>query len=160
MPDSTYGPGSSPSAWNKRAPAVILALTGCAIAACLGLFQAGVLTQLWEPFFGNGSRFILKESAVSRALPIPDAVLGAFVYLAEAIAELVGGRLRWRTLPAAVLIAGALAAGLGLAAVVLVGLQAFWFHTYCTLCLLSALCSLVIAGLVWPEVRATWRRKE
>jgi hypothetical protein len=147
---------ASPSAWSKRLPAIVLALIGCAIASYLGIFQLGLLADVWEPFFGNGSRLILKESAVARALPLPDAALGALVYLAEAIAECAGGRQRWRTWPAAVFATGALAAGLALTAIVLVGCQVFWFRAYCTLCLASAACSLLIAGLVAPEVRAAW----
>jgi hypothetical protein len=141
-------------------PAVVLALVGCAIATYLGFFQLGLLTDVWEPFFGTGSRLILKESAVARLLPVPDAILGALVYLAEAVAECAGGGQRWRTWPAAVFATGALAAGLVLAAVVLVGCQVLWFRAYCTLCLASAGCSLVIACLVAPEVRAAWRHRK
>ncbi len=147
----------SPSAWSKRLPAMALAVAGCAIATYLGLFQLGVLADIWEPFFGNGSRFILKESAIARRLPVPDALLGAVVYLAEALAECAGGRERWRTWPAAVFITGALAAGLALTAIVLVGCQVLWFRAYCTLCLASAACSLLIACLAVPEVWAAWR---
>src|SRR5262249_24304297 len=118
---SSPGSRHGPSAWSKRLPAAVLALAGCAIASYLGLFQVGLLADVWEPFFGNGSRLILKESAVARSLPVPDAALGALVYLAEAMAECFGGRQRWRTWRAAVFASGALAAGLGLAAVVLVG---------------------------------------
>jgi uncharacterized membrane protein len=140
-------------------PAVVLALLGCAIATYLGLFQMGLVANVWEPFFGNGSRFILVESAVAQSLPVPDAALGALVYLAEAIAECVGGRQRWRTLPAAVFATGALATGLTVAAVVLVASQVLWFHAYCTLCLGSAACSLAIGTLVLPEVRAAWMNR-
>lgn len=149
-----------PSAWHKRLPAAALALVGCAIATYLGLYQMGLVADVWEPFFGTGSRLILKESAVAHLLPVPDAVLGALVYLAEAVAECTGGRQRWRTWPAAVFVTGALAAGLALAALVLVGCQVFWFRAYCTLCLASATCSLLIAGLVVPEVRAAWRHRK
>jgi uncharacterized membrane protein len=149
----------SPSAWSRRLPAAVLALVGCAIATYLGLFQLGRVADVWEPFFGNGSRVILTQSAVSHLLPVPDAVVGALVYLAEAVAECVGGRQRWRTWPAAVYVTGVLAAGLALTAVVLVGCQVFWFRAYCTLCLASAACSLVIAALAAPEVRAAWEHR-
>jgi hypothetical protein len=148
-----------PSRWGKRVPAVILALGGCAIATYLGLFQIGAIADVWEPFFGNGSRLILRESAIAQSLPVPDALLGALVYLAEAVSEYVGGRERWRTWPMAVLATGAIAAGLALAAIGLVAAQALWFHAYCTLCLASAACSLLIAGLVAPEVRAAWTHR-
>jgi hypothetical protein len=148
-----------PSAWSNRLPAVVLALVGCAIATYLSLFQLGLITDVWEPFFGNGSRLILKESAVARWSPVPDAALGALAYLAEAAAECVGGQQGWRTLPAAVFATGAVAAALSLAAVVLVGCQVLWFWAYCTLCLASAACSVLIAGLVLPEVRSAWRHR-
>src|SRR5436305_6074983 len=101
-----------PSGWRKRVPAVALAMTGAAIALYLGLFQMGLLTNVWEPFFGNGSRLILRESTVARLLPVPDATLGALVYLAEAVAESIGGPERWRTWPMAVFITGLLTAAL------------------------------------------------
>jgi vitamin K epoxide reductase family protein len=157
-----YSPGSDagPSAWNKRLPSVALALAGCAIATYLALFQLGVLAEVWEPFFGNGSRLILKESAIARWLPVPDAAVGALVYLAEAVAECIGGPRRFRTWPAAVFVPGALAAGLALAAIGLIGCQAFWFRAYCTLCLTSSACSLLIAGLTAPEVWAAWKHRK
>jgi uncharacterized membrane protein len=147
-------PHQDPSALSKRLPAAALAMTGCGIATYLALYQLGIVAHVWEPFFGDGSRVILKESAVTHLLPVPDAALGAGAYLLEAVAECVGGRQRWRTWPAAVFATGAVAAGLGLAAVVLVACQAFWFQAYCTLCLASAACSLVLGVFVAPELGA------
>ncbi len=148
---------SSPSAWSKRIPPAGLALLGCAIAVYLALYQTGALGHVWEPFFGNGSQVILRQSAVSHLLPVPDAALGAVVYLVEALAECAGGEQRWRTRPGAVFATGATAAGLALAALGLVAAQALWFQAFCTLCLASAACSLAIAGLVAPEVWAALR---
>jgi uncharacterized membrane protein len=64
----------------------------------LALYQWEVLARVWEPFFGEGSRVIL-TSSVSHLLPVPDAALGAFGYLLDAVAGLIGGRQRWRTRP-------------------------------------------------------------
>jgi hypothetical protein len=47
--------------------------------------------------FGNGSVNIL-NSGVSKTLPFPDATLGAFSYLLDAVAGLIGSRRRWRTM--------------------------------------------------------------
>jgi hypothetical protein len=138
-------------------PAAALALLGCAIASYLACYQLGLVKHVWEPFFGDGSRHILKESAIARALPVPDAGLGALAYLVEFLAGCAGGRQRWRTWPAAVFFTGLVAAGLALTAVGLVLSQAFWFRAYCTLCLASAACSLTIAALVAPEVWAAFR---
>ncbi len=68
---------ADPSAWSKRLPAIALALVGCGIATYLALYQLGILAHSWEPFFGAGSRIILKESPLSHWLPVPDAALGA-----------------------------------------------------------------------------------
>ena len=72
-----------------RPVVVVLALVGCAVATVLTPFQVGVLDDVWEPFFGDGSRRVL-TSALSRALPVPDAALGAVAYLAEAVLTALG----------------------------------------------------------------------
>ncbi len=147
----------SPSAWSKRFPVVVLAALGCAIAIYLTLYQSNVLAYVWEPFFGSGSRDILKQSAIARYLPVPDASLGAAAYFVELILELIGDADRWRTRPWIVFLLGATAAGLAVAAIVLIICQAAVFHAFCTLCLASAACSLLGAVFAFPEVLATVR---
>jgi uncharacterized membrane protein len=136
---------------------VAIALTGCGIATYLTLYQVGVLSHVWEPFFGLGSHYALKESLIARYMPIPDASLGAAAYLVEAVLELIGGEDRWRVRPWVVLLLGATAAGLAVVAVALVCVQAFVSRQFCTLCLASAACSLIGAPIVAPEVLATLR---
>ncbi len=155
MPQSPIPP--SPSRWNKRCPVIVIALLACGIATYLGLYQGDVLAHVWEPFFGNGSHQILKESSLARSLPIPDAILGAIAYFSEAVLESLGGEERWRLRPWLVLLVGLLSAGLGLAGLTLVLCQAFVFRAFCTLCLGSALCSFILAALVAPEVLAAWK---
>jgi hypothetical protein len=145
----------NPSRWSHRLPVLLLALAGCGIATYLALYQFGVLRTAWEPFFGNGSTVILRQSAIAHLLPVPDAAVGAFVYLLEALAELPGGAARWRTKPWAVVLLGLIAAGLGAAAVVLVVCQPVLFGHFCTLCLASAACSLLGCAAAAPEVWAT-----
>ncbi|MBT1070345.1 hypothetical protein [Pelotalea chapellei] len=60
----------------QRVPIVLLALAGFAIAGYLSLFQMNIISSIWEPLFGSGSRRIL-TSSISHLLPIPDAALGA-----------------------------------------------------------------------------------
>src|SRR5262245_21335128 len=58
------------------------AFIGCGIAVYLALYQLGVLTSVWEPFFGSGSRDVL-HSKMARFLPFPDALFSAVGYLIE-----------------------------------------------------------------------------
>jgi uncharacterized membrane protein len=136
-----------------RSVVVVLAIVGCVVATVLTLFQVGVLDGVWEPFFGDGSRRVL-TSALSRALPVPDAALGAVAYLAEAVLTALGRPDR----PKVVLASAVVAAGLGLAALGLIAAQVFLVGAFCTLCLVSAALSLTIAALVLPEVRPAVER--
>ena len=85
----------NPSGWSQRIPIVVVAVAGTVVASYLAAFQLGWIGEVWEPFFGNGSRVIL-TSGVSRILPVPDAALGAFGYAVDAVTGVVGGRSRWR----------------------------------------------------------------
>ena len=102
MADSSAPPGwaYNLSIWSQLLPIVALAFVGFGIAMYLALYQWGVLASVWEPFFGEGSRMIL-TSSVSHLLPIPDAALGAFGYLLDAVAGLIGGRPARRREPCA-----------------------------------------------------------
>jgi uncharacterized membrane protein len=145
----------NPSSWRSRGPVFILAVLGCAISVYLMLYQMDILSRVWEPFFGDGSRFILKESAVARYLPVPDASLGALAYLLEALLDCVGGDDRWRTRPRIVLALGAVAAALALGGLLLAISQPVFFGHFCTLCLASAVCSVLATVFAASEVLAT-----
>jgi uncharacterized membrane protein len=156
-PDIPPGWSYNPSEWSERLPVLVLALAGCGIAAYLALYQVGVIPNVWEPFFGKGSSLILRQSSVAHLLPIPDAALGAVAYLLEAIADGVGGRSRWRTMPWVVLLLGLIAGALGLVGILLAIFQPALFGAFCTLCLASAACSVLAAGAVVDEVLASLR---
>lgn len=144
----------NPSEWGQRMPIVGSALVGFVLAGYLALYQWEVLDRVWEPFFGDGSRVIL-DSSVSHLLPIPDAALGAAGYLLDAVTGVVGGRDRWRTMPWLVIVFGIAVGPLGVASVVLVILQPVLFDAFCTLCLGSAVISLVMIGPAMDEVLAS-----
>lgn len=144
----------NPAAWSQRLPIVGLALLGFSIAAYLALFQVGMLEDVWEPFFGDGSRTIL-TSGVSRLLPVSDAALGAAGYLADAVAGVVGGRLRWRTMPWIVVLFGMAVGPLGAVSILLVILQPVLYDAWCTLCLASAVVSVLMIGPAMDEVLAS-----
>ena len=145
---------SNPSSWSQRLPIVVLAVVGFLIAAYLAAFQLGLVPTVWEPFFGDGSRRIL-TSGLSRALPIPDAALGAFGYLLDAVTGLIGGRTRWRSMPWIVILFGVAIGPLGAVSIGLVILQPAVFDSFCTLCLASAVISVLMIGPALDEVLAS-----
>jgi hypothetical protein len=156
--DQNIPPGwhHNPSSWAQRLPLVGVAMVGFGIALYLALYQWRVIGNVWEPFFGDGSKIIL-NSSVSRLLPIPDAALGAIGYLADAVSGVIGGRRRWETMPWIVLVFGFAVGPLGLVSIILVILQPTVFGAWCTLCLASAAISLAMIYPAMDEVLASWQ---
>lgn len=154
--DKHIPPGWSynPSSWSERLPIVVLALGGFMIALYLALYQWRVFGSVWEPFFGEGSRVIL-NSGVSRILPVPDAALGAFGYLVDAVTGLIGRRERWRRMPWIVILFGLAVGPLGAVSILLVILQPVMFDAWCTLCLTSAVISVLMIGPAMDEFLAS-----
>lgn len=144
---------ASPSRWEARLVVAALVLGGVFIAGYLAAYQLGEVKSVWEPFFGNGSVRVL-HSPLSTILPFPDALIGLAGYSAELILTVIGGEERWRRQPLLVLIYGAIVALLALTGFFLVGLQIFVVRAACTLCLLSAAISVMIAFLASEEVLA------
>lgn len=154
--DNGVPPGWSynPAAWGQRIPIIVMAVIGFAIAGYLALYQFRILTEVWEPFFGNGSVIVL-NSPISKVLPIPDAALGAFGYIVDAAAGAVGGRRRWKTMPWIVIFFGFAVGPLGFVSVMLVVFQPVLFDAWCTLCLTTAVISVVMIGPSMDEVLAS-----
>lgn len=144
----------NPASWSQRIPIIALALIGFLIASYLSLFQLKVFPDVYEPFFGNGSRRIL-TSWVSHILPVPDAALGAFGYLLDAVTGAIGGTRRWKTMPWMVILFGFAVGPLGAVSVLLVILQPVLFNAWCTLCLASAVVSVLMIGPALDEVLAS-----
>jgi uncharacterized membrane protein len=144
----------NPSTWEQRLPIVALAAVGTLVAGYLAAFQLGLVDDVWEPFFGDGSRSIL-TSGVSRVLPIPDGLLGMLGYLADAATGLIGGTRRWQRMPWIVVLFGLAVGPLGATSILLVILQPVMFNAWCTLCLVSALISMLMIGPAMDEVLAS-----
>ncbi len=152
--DVPAGWDKNPSSWSDRLPIVALALVGCVIAMYLALYQWGVFLTVWEPFFGDGTLTIL-NSRISQILPIPDAAMGAFGYFLDAAMGVIGGRARWRTMPWIVIVFGLAVGPLGIVSVMLVIFQPVLFDAWCTLCLASALVSVLMIGPAADEILAS-----
>ncbi len=153
-PNVPAGWSYNPASWGQRLPLVGLAVLGACIAGYLALYQYGVVDHVWEPFFGSGSRRIL-HSSISFTLPVSDATLGALGYVGDAVAGVIGGRARWRTMPWIVLLFGVLVGPLGAISIALVIAQPIAYHAFCTLCLTTALISTLMIGPAMDEVLAS-----
>ncbi|MEC9374398.1 MAG: vitamin K epoxide reductase family protein [Planctomycetota bacterium] len=144
----------NPAAWSQRLPIVGLALVGFGIATYLTLWQYDVIEHVWEPFFGDGSRTIL-DSKLSYVLPISDAALGALAYLADAIAGVIGGTKRWKTMPWIVVVFAIFVGPLGMVSIGLVIAQPLMYDAWCTLCLASAVVSVAMIAPAMDEALAS-----
>jgi uncharacterized membrane protein len=148
----------NPSSWGQRLPIVGLALLGCAISVYLALYQWGLIETVWDPIFGEGSERVLdsKESETMRRwIRIPDGALGAIGYLSEAIFGLAGSTRRWQYRPWLVLLFGFDVIPLGIVSVILVVMQGLVVKSWCTLCLVTAVISVVLVILAYDEVWAS-----
>lgn len=144
----------NPSTWSQRWPLVIVALIGVGIAAYLSLFQFKILDNVWDPFFGGQTEKIL-TSPISKLLPVPDALLGAFGYVVDALTGIIGGTERWKTKPWIVIVFGVAVGPLGLVSILLVISQPVLFNAWCTLCLCSAVISVVMISPAMDEMLAS-----
>jgi uncharacterized membrane protein len=157
--ERTVPPGArrNPSAWRERTVLAVLALGGAVVSTYLALFELGTLTHVWDPILGSASSRAVLHSSFSKSLPVPDALLGALNYVAEVVLDLAGGPVRWRTNPVLVLLFALPVAAGAAVSLLLICLQAFVVHHFCTLCLCSAGVSLLIAVLARREIVAAWR---
>ncbi|MGZ3680826.1 MAG: vitamin K epoxide reductase family protein [Ktedonobacterales bacterium] len=145
----------NPSSWSERRPLLLLAAIGLAAAIYTACEQLGIVVQMWDPFFGSQSSYLVTHSAISRMLPIPDGLLGVMGYLCDLVFGAIGPRDRWGRLPGVVLLFGATITGLGLVGVALTILQGAVLLHWCTVCLVSAAVSTLIFGLGIGEVLAS-----
>jgi len=144
----------NPSGWGERLPIIIAAVVAAAIAFYLAAYQLRIVEGAWDPFFGDGTERIL-DSPVSKLFPIPDALLGAIGFLVDAVAGAIGPRDRWRTMPWIVIAFGIFIGPLGAVSIVLVIIQPILYDTFCTLCLATALLSVLMIGPAMDEVLAS-----
>ncbi|MDH5823729.1 vitamin K epoxide reductase family protein [Luteimonas sp. RD2P54] len=149
----------SPSDWLQRLPIVALALLGLIVSRYMAAYQLGHADGVWEPFFDvpgpkNGTEAIV-TSSVSEAWPVPDAGLGAMVYVLEIITGLVGSRQRWRTMPWVVVAFGIMIVPLGVVSITFIVIQPIVIGTWCTLCLIGAAAMLLQIPYSLDELIAT-----
>jgi uncharacterized membrane protein len=158
----------NPSAWRERIPICLLAGVAFLIASYMALYQWRLVGSVWDPVFGEQTRHVL-DSEVSenmrRWFRIPDAALGALAYLGDLIFGLAGSTRRWQYRPWLVLLFGLDVIPLGIVSAVLVVIQGTVVGSWCFLCLVTAVISLLLVALAYDEVwssllylRRVWRR--
>ena len=156
--DSTgIPPGWSynPSEWRERCPLVAGASMGLLLALYLGTYQLRLIPSIWDPFFSSASSEAVLNSPIAKALPIPDAFLGAFAYLLDAVSGSLGDTKRWKTSPWHVLFFGFVVGPVGVTSLFLVIAQPVLIHAWCSLCLVSAVISTLLIGPAMDEVLAS-----
>lgn len=154
----------NPSSWSNRVPIAILSALAFFIAAYMALYQWRLISDVYDPVFGEGSKLVL-DSNVSEQMRswmrIPDAALGAVAYLGDAIYGLAGTTRRWQYRPWMVVLFGLDVIPLGFVSVILVVIQGVVIGEWCFPCLLTAVISLALIYLAYDEVWATlkylWR---
>lgn len=145
----------NPSSWSQRIPICILAMVAFFIATYMGLYQWRLIDRAWDPMFGSQTEAVL-DSDVSERMRrwflVPDAIFGAIAYLGDAIFGLAGSTRRWQYRPWLVIVFGIDVIPLGIVSAVLVVLQGTVVGSWCFLCLLTAVISLVLVYMAFDEV--------
>lgn len=149
----------SPSSWSERLPIMLLALVGLLVSRYMAAYQLDHANYVWEPFFDvpgpkNGTETII-TSSVSEAWPVPDAGLGALVYILEIITGAIGSTRRWRTMPWLVTLFGFLIVPLGVVSITFIIIQPIVIGTWCTLCLIGAAAMVMQIPYSLDELVAT-----
>jgi nucleoside-diphosphate-sugar epimerase/uncharacterized membrane protein len=159
-PTTPPGWTASPSSWFQRLPIIMLAFVGLFSSMYMTAYQLGYIEQIWDPFFTGtdgvtpGTAQVI-TSDISEAFPVPDAGLGAIVYMLEILLGVIGSQQRWRTMPWVVAAFGVLIVPLGVVSITFIVIQPILIGTWCALCLLAAAAMLLQIAYSSNELVAT-----
>jgi uncharacterized membrane protein len=143
----------NPSSWAQRLPIILMAFLAWMSARYMAAYQLGYIDTIWDPIFTNGTKNVV-TSDLSKSFPISDAGLGAFVYTMEVLMGFKGSTRRWYTMPWIVLLFGIMVVPAGLVSILLIMLQPLIVGSWCTWCLLTAVCMLIMIALTLDEMVA------
>ncbi len=142
MKNKTY----NPSYWTQRFPIALFIFICFGISLYLALYQFGYIHSVWDPFFKRGSQIVL-ESDLS-------PLYGVVIFFLELLLTCLGSKTRWKTSPWLVIVFGIFVVPLALVSIFLIIIQPLIYNTWCTLCLLTALCMLIPIPLAIDEIVA------
>ena len=157
----------NPAAWSQRIPICLLAAVAFLISTYLALYQWRLVDRVWDPVFGDQTQRVLDSDVAKRMdrwIGIPDASLGALAYLGDAIFGLAGSTRRWQFRPWMVVLFGIDVIPLGIVSAILVVLQGAVVGSWCFLCLVTAVISLILVYMAFDEVYVSlkylWRVRQ
>jgi uncharacterized membrane protein len=158
----------NPSKWSQRIVISLVASIAVVIAVYMGLYQLRLIDHVWDPIFGEQSKLVL-DSNVSHSMRkwfrMPDSIMGSLAYLGDIIFALAGSTRRWQDRPWLVILFGIDVIPLGIVSAVLIFMQGFVVGSFCFLCLVTAVISLILVLLAYDEIwscllflRAVWKK--
>lgn len=148
----------NPSSWNRRILICCVAAVAVLIAAYMGLYEWGLISHVWDPFFNTDKVLDSDVSHILRKwMRIPDAVLGAFAYIGDIIFALAGSTRRWQDRPWLVMLFGLNVVPVGIVSAILVFMQGTVVGYWCFLCFITASISIILIFLAHREIWASVR---
>lgn len=133
----------NPSGWAHRIPTVCLAMLCWFFARYMAAYQLGYIDRIWDPFFNEGTLHVI-TSKISKDFPVSDAGVGAFGYTLEFLLGWQGSARRWASMPWLVLAFAFLIIPVGAASIALIILQPVIVGAWCSWCLTTAVCMLLM----------------
>jgi uncharacterized membrane protein len=143
----------NPASWNQRLPIILLAFLAWMSSRYMAAYQLGYIDFIWDPIFKDGTQKVV-TSPLSKSFPISDAGLGALVYTLEVLMGFKGSTRRWYTMPWIVFLFGIMVVPAGFVSILLIMLQPLIVGYWCSWCLLTAVCMLIMIALTLDEVVA------
>lgn len=143
----------NPSSWNQRLPIILMAFLAWMSARYMAAYQLGYIHKIWDPIFVNGTKNVI-TSKLSQSFPISDAGMGALVYTLEVLMGFKGSTRRWYTMPWMVFLFGIMVVPAGFVSILLIMLQPILVGSWCTWCLATAICMLIMIALTLDEMVA------
>lgn len=154
----------NPSKWSQRIVISLIALPAFLIAVYMGLYQWRLIGSAWDPVFGGQTMKVL-DSNVSHKITswvlMPDSILGALAYLGDIVFALAGSTRRWQDRPWLVVLFGIDVIPLGIVSATLIAMQGLVVGSWCFLCMITAVISIILVFLaydeVWSSLLYVWR---
>jgi hypothetical protein len=141
----------NPSGWEHRIPTVALAMLCWFFSRYMAAYQLGYIDHVWDPFFKEGTLRVI-TSTISRSFPVSDAGLGAVCYTLEFLLGWQGSSQRWSQMPWLVFAFAFLVIPVGIVSVTLIILQPVAVGAWCSWCLATASCMLLMIILTAGEL--------